>query len=383
LAFSPGDRLLASVVQVLDPRTRKQQGEIKIWDVTTRTEQRSFPGRALAFHPNGTTLAVVGNDESLALIDLGTGQLLRAFPRRAGRTGVVFSRDGKRLCDGRSVWDVTDGREVCSLEGNDRPAEFSPDGARLFSLRSTARSSGLLRVWDAATGSLFASIPVQGSTGVSLHPDGWRCAVTSVFTGTWIVDARPLTPELRAKRDAHNLVAHLVRKPTLRHEILDQLSGMKTISAPLRREALALTDALANPAIILQMAAEEIVQYPDRSEDQYRRALHWMEEANRVSPEDGVVLNTLGMTLYRLGRFEEAAKHLKRAFKLNTSGNIAPPAGDLLFLAMAQHRLGQQEEARQTLARARDPKMQARSISPHLWREAEALIEDKVVEPKK
>jgi WD40 repeat protein len=286
LAFSPGDRLLASSVSVFDrTKTGYRTYEVKIWDVKTRKEQRSFAGKSMAFSPNGTTLAVVGDDASVGLFDLGTGQVLRTFPGGAGRWRVAFSPNGDRLCDGSAVWDVTDGREVCALKGNDVPAVFSPDGMRLFSVKPISLFRGLLRVWDAATGDLLASIPVQASSAVSLHPDGWRCAVASTFYGTWIVDARPLTPELRRKRDAHNLVAHLICKPMVKEELLDQLTRMKTISEALRREALALARDLEVPRWVFVLPARDIVLHPDRPEDEYRRALQWLEEANRISPE--------------------------------------------------------------------------------------------------
>lgn len=380
LAFSPDDRLLATVAWRLDPNTRKRTGEVKIWDVKTLNEQQSFVGIAMDFNPNGTTMAVVGNDESIELLDVGTGQRLRVFPSRAGRTGVSFSRDGNRLCDGSAVWSVADGRELCTLKGNNVPAKFSPDGMPLFSVRVTSRSSGSLQVWDAATGDLLATIPVQGGHGLSLHPDGWRCAVSGFTTGTWIVDARRLTPELSLKRDAHNLVAHLVCKPMLKNELLEQLARMNTISEPLRQEALALAAAVEIPSWFLVLGAWDIVLYPDQPEDQYRRALRWIEEANRISPNDGEVLNELGIALYRLGRFKEAAEQLENAFKINSPGYPATTAGDLVFLAMAQHQLGREEDARKTLAQARGPGMMAGQISPHVWREAEALIEGKTKE---
>ncbi len=281
----------------------------------------------------------------------------------------------------RAVWDVTDGREVCILEGNDAPAEFSPDGRRLFSLQATYHGK-FLRVWDAATGDLLAVMPVKAVERMSLHPDGLRCAVASDIAGTWIVDARPLTDELRSKREAHNLVAHFIRKPVLKDELLEQLPKMKTISEPVKREALALAAALGSLGEFLARTVWDIIQYPDRSEDQYRRALQVLEEANRVSPNSGSVLNELGIAQFRLGRFKDAIVTLENAFKINTSGPCSPPAGDLIFLAMAQHRLGQKEEARKTLARARDRKFYPGNISPHVWREAEALIEGKANKPK-
>jgi len=225
---------------------------------------------------------------------------------------------------------------------------------------------------------------VQANSEVSLHPDGWRCAVASRFYGTWIVDARPLTPVLRRKRDAHNLVAHLICKPMLKEELIDQLTRMHTISEALRREALALAADLEVPRWVFLLPARDIVLYPNRPEDQYRRALRWLEEANRISPKDGHVLKLLGMALYRLGRFKDAAVILNSAFEINAaSSRFNPPAGDLVFLAMAQHRLGQREDARRTLAQARDPKFQPGSVSPHLWQEARALIEGEGDGPKK
>jgi tetratricopeptide (TPR) repeat protein len=218
---------------------------------------------------------------------------------------------------------------------------------------------------------------------MSLHPDGWRCAVGSVYTTTWVLDPRPLTPELRLKRDAQNLVLHLVRKPLLKDELLDQLERMKTISEPLRREARAVAAGLEIPSSVYVLAAMDIVIYRDRPEDEYRRALRWLEEANRLSPDDGEVLEFLGLALYRLGRFKEAAVTLESAFKINHFGYFSDPAADLVFLAMAQHRLGQHEEARKTLARARDPKCSPQAINPQLWQEAEALIEGKMNEPNK
>ena len=382
LAFSPDDRLLATVVVRVDHNTRKQSGEVKIWDVTTLKEQRSFAGKAMDFNPNGATMVVLGNDESLALLDVETGQKISVFPIREGRTGVSFSRDGNRLSDGSAVWTVADGQELCALKGNNVRAKFSPDGTRLFCLKSTSRSSGSLQVLDAATGDVLASIPVQG-TWLAVHPDGWRCAVTGFTTGTWIVDARPLTPELRRKRDAHNLVAHLIRKPMLKNELLEQLAKMNTISEPLRQDALTLAKAVEIPSWFLVLAAWDIVLYPDLPEKQYRQALRWIEEANRLSPNDGEVLNELGMALYRLGRFEEAAEQLESAFKINSSGYYSTPAGDLVFLAMAQHQLGRQDDARKTLAQARGPGMAASDISPHVWHEAEALIEGMATELKK
>jgi WD40 repeat protein len=382
IAFSPSDQVLATVTDRYDSVTTKWLGEVKLWDAKTLQASRTFPGLSIAFSPTGTTVAVVGNDQTVAICDVETGQVLRALPPRAGRTDVSFSPDGNELCDGSMVWDISDGRQLYELKGNTSPAQFSRDGMRLFSMKVDTRASSLLQVWDAATGHLLSSIPVQADSRVSLHPDGWRVAVSSLSMGTWIVDARPLTSELRLERDAHNLVAHLVRQPLLKDEILDKLKQMNTISDSLRREALVLAENFEPPADILEVAAWDIVQYADRSDDQYRRALRWLEEANQLHPNNGAILSSLGLALYRLGRLEEAVINLEHAFKINMSGYYNPPRRDLVCLAMVQHQLGRNDQARKTFARSQDDEIKNRETAPrHLVREAEALIAGKMYGP--
>jgi tetratricopeptide (TPR) repeat protein len=60
-------------------------------------------------------------------------------------------------------------------------------------------------------------------------------------------------------------------------------------------------------------------------------------------------LNTLGVSLYRAGRYDEAVPFLERSL---ASGRGETDAFDLLFLAMARQRLGQTARARSDLDRA-------------------------------
>jgi hypothetical protein len=76
-----------------------------------------------------------------------------------------------------------------------------------------------------------------------------------------------------------------------------------------------------------------------------------------------------------------AALEASHALNLTTKRNQL--AYDLLFMAMAQWKLGRHDEAKATLQRARDPQSQPRYVLPRHWREAEALIEGKTDEPKK
>jgi tetratricopeptide (TPR) repeat protein len=68
-----------------------------------------------------------------------------------------------------------------------------------------------------------------------------------------------------------------------------------------------------------------------------------------LSPAEQTSLNTLGVALYRAGRFAEAIQTLKESLK-EGKGRFA--AFDLFFLAMAHHRLGQRDEAKSCFERA-------------------------------
>jgi tetratricopeptide (TPR) repeat protein len=76
--------------------------------------------------------------------------------------------------------------------------------------------------------------------------------------------------------------------------------------------------------------------------------LQWMEKAVARQP-NYELLNTLGATLHRAGRFEAAIERLNEAIKSHGKDGTA---ADWLFLAMAQYRLGRAEEARQALDKA-------------------------------
>jgi tetratricopeptide (TPR) repeat protein len=104
-----------------------------------------------------------------------------------------------------------------------------------------------------------------------------------------------------------------------------------------------------------------------------------------VAPDD---LPPRGLLLYRLGRFKEAVKQLKES--IARSPNKEGRGADWLFLAMAHHRLGHNEEAKSWLAKAVPYMEQTKARDWREWqelqilhREADALINAKGTEPKK
>ena len=87
------------------------------------------------------------------------------------------------------------------------------------------------------------------------------------------------------------------------------------------------------------------------------------EELRRVRH---TFLNTRGAVLFRVGRFEEAAKVLKEGMGLHPDGG---EFHDWLFLALAEHRLGNADAAKEAAAKARAAKAGAKPRM--VWDKAE------------
>jgi tetratricopeptide (TPR) repeat protein len=142
------------------------------------------------------------------------------------------------------------------------------------------------------------------------------------------------------------------------------------------------------------LAARTCVLAPDAIEDP-ARAVRLAEQAVAADPPCAWYLHTLGMAHYRAGDFDQAIQRLRESI----DAKPAWPANvtNWLGLAMAYHRLGQTEEARQWLDKAlqwidkatpKSPQEALGSIpgldSSHDWlachvlrREAEALVDAK------
>ncbi len=80
----------------------------------------------------------------------------------------------------------------------------------------------------------------------------------------------------------------------------------------------------------------------DRARELARRAVE-------VGPGEQVYLNTLGVVLYRSGRYAQALPMLEESLE---AGHGQFDAFDLFFLAMAHHRLGHTARARAAFDRA-------------------------------
>ncbi len=144
-----------------------------------RTLETVSTASAVAFHPAGDRLAVVGWGGTVELFDVGTGQRLFATPP-VSCSALRFRRDGRRLAgtarDGKlGTWQVGDSREYRTLVRKGLPprqeyvcASVSPDG-RLLAV-GTVGGFGL---WDLDTGSELVYIPkLSGNHLVHFEPSG-------------------------------------------------------------------------------------------------------------------------------------------------------------------------------------------------------------------
>jgi WD40 repeat protein len=131
-AFSPDGALLAA---------GGEDGSLILWDVASGERAFNLAGhsdavRALAFSPDGQFLLSGGNDRTLLLWSVADGQLLRRFSGHAGAvTSLAFSPDGASAVSGSEdrqliLWDIGTAQLLQRFTGHQQAVtsvSFSPD----------------------------------------------------------------------------------------------------------------------------------------------------------------------------------------------------------------------------------------------------------------
>jgi len=329
---------------------------VKIWDANSGAkvhELRKHQDQvfSVAYGADGTRLASAGKDKAVYVWDVKTGDVVHSFNDNEDEiVYVAFNRDGSLLASSTDngsiwVWDLNTEKKSDPIAGRAKTVNsvaFSPDNRRLASVGP----EGDVKLWDLASGKEVYSFKGVTFSCVAFSSDGLRLAAGSMTGEIVIWEAVDPPAELAQARYARELVESMFSENRVREDVIELIQRDQALSEPVRREALARAERHRESARTLNNRSWYVVRSSGRTPTAYQAALRQAGEASRQRPEDGAILNTLGVAQYRVGQYAEAVTTLTKSDKMNLARlpNRSLPQ-DIAFLAMAQRRLGHEDEA--------------------------------------
>ncbi|MEV7812001.1 trypsin-like peptidase domain-containing protein [Streptomyces flaveolus] len=206
VAYSPDGRTLA---------TGSYDRTTRLWDPATGRTRHVLKGHtdqvyAVAFSPDGATLATTGRDGTTWLWDVATGAPRARLGGHDGEvTSVAFSPDGRTLATARQdtvqLWDLVAHKAGDVLRGHTElvtSVAFSPDGRTL----ATGSADRTVRLWDTTAGGTPHVLKRHTApvTSVAFSRDGRHLATggTDSTVLIWDVDTRRARRELSTDTDS-------------------------------------------------------------------------------------------------------------------------------------------------------------------------------------
>jgi WD40 repeat protein/tetratricopeptide (TPR) repeat protein len=411
VCFSPDGRLLA---------TASLDGTARVWvtaggEALTPPLRHGFAGKVhAAFTPDGRHLALTGSvdkslvwdlspegtdpEEVVVLAEVLTGDRLRGLIGPSGKAAGQWHQawqDLRRRLPGRfntrpdrvAAWhralaeDAGKAADWFAARWHaERLVALRPkDGASWAALGTT---NAELRRWDEAVAAFTKAIDRGVEAGSAWHPRGLARAERGAWKG--------------AAADLEKAVGLGMADWDVWYELAmarlgaGDVRGYRATCARLRRRFGKSSDVYNANSI-----AWICVLAPGGTDDPawaIRRAEARVGTDPKGAGWTDAHLNTLGVALYRAGRYSEAITRLNQAVQAGQQKGIPQ---DWLFLAMAHARLGHEGQARKCLARAvremdrlegREP--ESASSNMPAWptrlenqlfrREAERVVNDKV-----